>query len=85
MAKTNEELNELKKRVDDLNKDLAELTEDELLVVFGGQGEGIDFPWPVPGPFEPVVRIACKYRLICKYTSKEGCPNYTESIACKFD
>ena len=35
MAKTNEELNELKKRVEELNKDLAELTEEELSVVFG--------------------------------------------------
>ena len=84
MAKTNEELNELKKRVEELNKDLAELTEEELSVVFGGQTDGGDFPWPIPGPFEPVVHEVCKYKRICNYTSNVGCPNYREGLICKY-
>lgn len=36
MAKTKEELNELKKKVESLNSKLAELSEGELLEVTGG-------------------------------------------------
>ncbi|MCQ2423845.1 MAG: BREX-1 system adenine-specific DNA-methyltransferase PglX [Clostridia bacterium] len=36
--KTKEELNALKKEVEALNKKLAELTDDELLLVVGGDG-----------------------------------------------
>lgn len=34
--KTKEELNELQKEIEDLNKKLAELTEEELVIVTGG-------------------------------------------------
>ena len=34
--KTKEELNELQKEIEDLNKKLAELTEEELVLVAGG-------------------------------------------------
>lgn len=78
MAKTNEELNELRKRMKDLNNDLAQLTEEELSVVFGGQTEGII------ESFEPIVHVLCEYIWICKYTSKEECPNYREGLGCKF-
>ena len=41
MAKTQEELNELKEGVETLNKKLAELDEDELAQVSGGSGNTI--------------------------------------------
>ena len=84
MAKTNEELNELKKRVEDLNKDLAELTEDELSVVFGGQADGMAFPWPTPNSNDSTIYEFCKEMKKCIYASKEECPIYRENLVCKY-
>ena len=39
--KTNEELNELKEEVDNLNKNLDELTKEELVSVSGGVSESV--------------------------------------------
>ena len=41
MAKTKEELNEIKKEVEALNKKLAELTDEELAQVSGGLAPGV--------------------------------------------
>lgn len=43
MAKTEMELMELKKRIEELNKELAELTEEELMEITGGTED--DFHW----------------------------------------
>ena len=40
--KTKEELNALKEEVETLNRKLAELSEDELMQITGGCGNGID-------------------------------------------
>ena len=42
MAKTQEELNALKEEVESLNKQLAELTEEELAQVIGGTRTSYD-------------------------------------------
>ena len=42
--KTSEELNALKEEVETLNKKLAELTEDELRAVTGGNSPCLDCP-----------------------------------------
>ena len=44
--KTPEELNELKEEVKNINEKLAELTEEELAQVSGGQGIKIPTIWP---------------------------------------
>ena len=44
--KTKEELNALKVEVETVNKKLAELTEEELAQVSGGQGIKIPTIWP---------------------------------------
>ena len=49
MSKTKEELNTLKEEVETLNKKLAELTEEELAQVSGGDGPDLNLE---PGLFE---------------------------------
>ena len=54
MAKTQEELNIIKKEVETLNKKLAELTEEELALVVGGKGNDGDIDWSVKNNSIPV-------------------------------
>ena len=52
--KTKEELNALKKEVETLNKKLAELTEEELAQVSGGEFVRPSIELPVPDPPKPL-------------------------------
>ena len=59
--KTKEELNALKREVESLKRKLAELTEDELMQVAGGDAKD-----PAPGPARGKrVLIADGYNTVC--------------------
>lgn len=51
MAKTEEELNELRQRIESLSSELSTLTEEELKAVTGGGGKGDS--WGDGGYFRP--------------------------------
>ena len=57
MAKSNEELNQLKEEYDELNNKLKELNKDELKGVVGGEllADGGHFSWPGQNEKETVI------------------------------
>ena len=69
--KTTEELNALKEEIKILNKKLAELTEDELIQVAGGEDEPEVGNWFCPRWFKRVSPSTCK---MCD--RKDNCSTY---------
>ena len=78
MAKTPEELNVIKEEVEALNKKLAELTEEELVLVVGGKGNDGDIDWSVVDQSVPVTNSdpcpRCHQMTIWKTHNVQGEP-----------
>ena len=69
--KTKEELNALKEEVEALNKKLAELTEEELVQVIGGEGE--EEKKICPQNLEEAFKSVCVTNgQVCPYAQENG-------------